>query len=109
MNNRERVQAILHYRDYDRMPVVSFGLWRETPLEWAKQGCISRERAEEFYRDGNGSPASVSLLKELGFDFDWGTCVSCDAGLFPAFEKDHFWRLFPLFQTDFHGLRRFCV
>lgn len=30
MNNRERINAILHYQPYDVMPVVSFGYWDQT-------------------------------------------------------------------------------
>ena len=30
MNFRENVDAILHYRPYERMPVVAFGYWEET-------------------------------------------------------------------------------
>ena len=33
MNNRERVRAILHYEDYDRLPVVHFGYWDKTLLK----------------------------------------------------------------------------
>lgn len=42
MTNRERVQAILNYRDYDRLPLVHFGYWKETLSKWA--GCLGEVR-----------------------------------------------------------------
>ena len=45
MNNRQRVRAILHYEDYDRMPVVHFGYWNETLDKWAAEGHITPEQA----------------------------------------------------------------
>ena len=34
MNNRERFRAIMHYENYDRMPVVQFGYWYESLDKW---------------------------------------------------------------------------
>ena len=34
MNNRENTMAVLTYRDYTRIPVVSFGYWAETVMKW---------------------------------------------------------------------------
>ena len=45
MTHRERVKAILHYQDYDKMPVVHFGYWTETLQKWADEGHISQELA----------------------------------------------------------------
>jgi len=38
MNNRGRTLAILNYQDYDRLPLVHFGFWRETLQKWAGEG-----------------------------------------------------------------------
>ena len=54
MNNRERMQAIMHYRDYDRMPVVSFGYWHETLTKWRVEGHVAPEEEKgyaEFVRE----------------------------------------------------------
>ena len=38
MNHRERVRAVLHYENYDRMPLVAFGYWQQTLEKWEKEG-----------------------------------------------------------------------
>lgn len=86
MNNRQRVDAILHGRSYDRMPVVSFGYWDETLDKWARQGYITREEADGYRRCGDGSEADQSVMNRLGFDFNWNSCIGGNTGLFPAFE-----------------------
>lgn len=48
MTNRERVKSILHYEDYDKMPLVHFGFWTETLQLWASQGYIRKEIAENW-------------------------------------------------------------
>jgi len=83
MTNRERVYAILHYQDYDRMPVVHFGYWRETLQKWADEGYITKEQAENW-SDGNSVDAEIA--EKLGFDFNWYTCFSPNTGLAPPFE-----------------------
>ena len=35
MNHRERVRAVMHYENYDRLPCVAFGYWTETLDKWA--------------------------------------------------------------------------
>ena len=88
MNNRERVNAILHYQDYDRVPVVSFGYWSETLDKWAAEGHISREDAEGYRRFGDGGEADRRVMDKLGFDFNWNNCVSGRTSLYPAFEEE---------------------
>ena len=83
MNNRERVRAILHYEDYDRMPVVHFGYWTETLEKWAAEGHIT---AEEALRWGDGNPTDAVIAEKLGFDFNWSTCYSPRTRLKPDFE-----------------------
>lgn len=38
MNQRERFNAVLHYRPVDRCPMVDFGFWDETLVLWRAQG-----------------------------------------------------------------------
>ena len=84
MNNRERVHAIMNYKNYDRMPVVHFGLWNETLEKWIQEGHISTEEAEG--RSGGNPPPAT--MERLGFDFGWGCSgFGCNTGLNPAFER----------------------
>ena len=62
MNNRQRVNAILHYQPYDRMPVVAFGYWEETVDKWAEDGYITRDEAMGYRRYGDSSPADRSIM-----------------------------------------------
>jgi len=87
MTNRENVNAILHYENYDRLPVVSFGYWPETLQKWAQEGHISKEQSDEYARGGDNSKADMEIMKKLGFDFNWNSCFGAAADLFPHFEK----------------------
>ena len=49
MTNRERVDAIMHYQPYDRMPVVAFGYWGETLRKWQAEGHVSEEEAAHYW------------------------------------------------------------
>ncbi len=85
MNDRERVLAILNYEDYDRMPVVHFGLWNETLVKWYDEGHISKAEAEG-YSGGNPPPA---VMSRLGFDFGWpGRVFGPNYGFIPGFERE---------------------
>ena len=86
MNNRQRVDAILHGRAYDRMPVVSFGYWAETLEKWAYQGYIDQADAEGYHQYGDGSESDRRIMDLHGFDFNWNSCAGGQTGLFPAFE-----------------------
>ncbi len=85
MNNRERVRAILHYEDYDRMPIVHFGYWRETLDKWALEGHITQAQAAAW---GDGNPTDADIARKLGFDLNWSTCYSPDTRLRPAFKRE---------------------
>ena len=87
MTFRENVLAILHYETFEHFPVVSFGYWEETLDKWAQEGHITREEAEGYRREGDNSPADKSVMKRLGFDFNWNSCLSAKNQMFPAFEK----------------------
>ncbi len=86
MNHRERVKAILRYEKYDRMPVVAFGYWVETLDKWAAEGHISKEQAEGYRRHGDNSEADRSIMAQLGFDFNWNSCVGGQNWMKPVFE-----------------------
>ncbi|MBN1978971.1 MAG: hypothetical protein JW918_16345 [Anaerolineae bacterium] len=77
MNDRERTWAILHYENYDRLPLVHFGFWDETPYHWAAQGHITQEEAGDW----------DVVAAKLGFDFEWSPRFGANLGLFPPFEE----------------------
>lgn len=85
VNNRERMQAIMHYRDYDRMPVVSFGYWHETLTKWRVEGHVAPEE-EKGYADNNVYDRAI--MARLGFDFNWGGGVGGSSYLFPMFQTE---------------------
>ncbi|MCM8816292.1 MAG: hypothetical protein NC913_02120 [Candidatus Omnitrophica bacterium] len=84
MTNRQRVQRILHYQEYDRMPLVHFGFWSETLNLWAEKGYISKELAENW---SDGNQADFEISKIIGFDFNWYNVFKPKLGLWPAFES----------------------
>lgn len=86
MTFRENVMAILNYEKYDRMPIVSFGYWPETLDKWAEEGHITKEEAEGYAKFGDNSDADKSVMKRLGFDFNWNSCIGSVVGLNPPFE-----------------------
>ena len=60
MTNRENALAILHYENYQRMPIVAFGFWAETVHKWADEGYITREEADHYCTHGdNGVTAAL--------------------------------------------------
>lgn len=86
MTNRENILAILRYQPYEKMPVVSFGYWPETLQKWADEGHITQAEADGYARFGDNSEADRSVMKKLGFDFNWNSCVGGDVLLRPSFE-----------------------
>jgi len=84
MINRERVLAILHYRDYDRLPIVHFGFWRETLAKWHHEGHIT---FEEWQTWEDGNPTDQTISAKLGFDCNWGTTYDPHIRLFPEFPE----------------------
>lgn len=87
MTFRENINAILHYEKFDRMPIVSFGYWDETLQKWAKEGHITQEEADGYAKYGDNSEADRSIMKRLGFDFNWNSCFEMTTGLSPCFEE----------------------
>jgi len=84
MTNRERALAVLRYQNYDRLPIVHFGYWRETLQKWADEGHISEALVNAH---GDGKPADYELNAMLGWDFNWQCMFSPNAGLVPGFER----------------------
>ena len=84
MNNRERTLAILNYENYDRLPLVHFGFWRETLHKWAIEGHITAGEARDW-KDGNA--VDVVISRKLGFDFGWSNCFSPITRLLPPIEE----------------------
>ncbi len=84
ISNRDRALAILRFQNYDRLPIVHFGFWDETPLKWAEQGHISRDQAQAFK---NGNQVCAEICTELGFDFGWGDNLGPANWLRPSFER----------------------
>ena len=93
MNSRQRLHAVLHYENYDQMPVVHFGYWTELLNKWVAEGHLEPEEIASL-DDGNAMDKLVA--KKLGFDFNYYTTyqdLSGFSSLFPAFEpkrlRDH--------------------
>lgn len=88
MTFRENIHAILHYGNYERMPLVSFGYWNETVDKWASQGHITREEADSYNRTGDNGWGDRQIMKKLGFDFNWNSCAGSNVLLDPPFAEE---------------------
>ena len=52
LNDRERFQAIMHYRPFDRCIIQDFSCWDETITAWHHHGPpkdVDRSNSEEFF------------------------------------------------------------
>lgn len=79
MNNRERLNAIMHYKQPDRMPAVHFGYTSELLQVWVEQGHLSKEILH--------APNAEELISQkLGFDFGWNQTSFYNYFLYPYFE-----------------------
>ncbi|MDR0555105.1 MAG: hypothetical protein LBG76_09970 [Treponema sp.] len=83
MTNRERLNAIFHYQDYDRMPVVHFGWWGELLEKWRAEGHLTQEEISGVW-DGGEKDAAIG--RKLGFDFNYYTTFHAAGSLSPGFE-----------------------
>ena len=83
MNNRERVKAILHYENYDKMPIVHFGYWNELLEKWYNEGHLTEQEAHTY---GDGNETDKKIADKLGFDFCWTCNIGAHNGLLPGFE-----------------------
>lgn len=82
MNSKQRVQAILRYQNYDRLPVVHFGFWRETLEKWAEEGFIDKRDA------GPEGDWAGKIALNLGFEFEWDTNYHLNINLYPPFQEE---------------------
>ena len=94
--NRERLDAILHYRPYDRMPIMHFGFWEETFEKWAAEGHLSDEEMRPIRNRADnsldGAECETKIARKLGFEDNffvhagqkgnWG-----NVPLYPPFEQ----------------------
>lgn len=87
MTLRENIMAILHYQPYKTMPVVSFGYWEETLERWRDEGHVTSDEVEGYRAQGDNSEADRSVMRKLGFDFNWNSVYQPKVDLFPAFEE----------------------
>ena len=83
MGLREDTLAILHYENYEKMPIVHFGYWSELIAKWHEEGHITDEEAINVQ---DNTPNEEIISKRLGFDFNWNTLFSGNYGLLPSFE-----------------------
>lgn len=84
MTNRERILAVLNYKNYDRLPLLHFGFWRETLAKWADEGHITCEESKNW---ADGNTVDDILSRKLGFDCTWACCFSPDYCIRPRFER----------------------
>ncbi|MBR5751732.1 MAG: hypothetical protein IKX84_05005 [Clostridia bacterium] len=85
MNDRERMRAIMHYENYDHMPLVCFGYWNETLDKWAQEGHLTREEAEGW---ADGNDRDYAIMRKLGFDFNWNCGIIPDSFISPSFTPE---------------------
>lgn len=84
MTLRENTMAVLRYENYEKMPLVHFGFWRETLAKWADEGHISREEAKGW---ADGNPHDFSIGSKLGFDYGWNRLMFSKTRIEPPFER----------------------
>ena len=77
MNNRELFKAIMHYEDFDRMPVCHWAVWPETYERWKNEGL-----QEVPGQDYNITVSESLEASAINND------VYVEIGLFPPFEEE---------------------
>ncbi|MDR3644554.1 MAG: hypothetical protein P4M02_05720 [Clostridia bacterium] len=83
MTNRERIRAILHYEDYDAIPLVHLGFWNETLTKWREQGHVTAEEEEGW---AGGNEYDFQIAGRLGLDYNWLDDFQPETDLFPKFD-----------------------
>lgn len=91
MNLRENFNAILHYQNYDRLPVLHFGFGPQLLDRWQREGHITAEEHAGLY---DGSEAESRVAARLGFDYNYFSMVWHRSGMSP---------LDPPFETKLVG------
>jgi len=59
---RELFQAIMHYGDFDRMPVLHWTGWDETNERWQREAGIAPDKQHEYF---NAKPMSTGVWPNL--------------------------------------------
>ena len=72
MTNRELFRRIMHYEEFDRLPVWHWDVWPETLAEWIAQGHV---------------PPGADLFELLHADRIW-SLAPVNMGLLPQFEEE---------------------
>lgn len=71
MTHRERFRAVMHYQEFDRLPIWHWTEWPEVAAEWAEQGLPPDQDRRAFF----------------GAD-PWPAGVPVHLDLYPAFEEE---------------------
>ncbi len=71
METRELFNAIMHYGEFDRMPVIHWKTWKETHARWVEEGLPEGKPEHEFL---GAAPMSAG--------------VGVNVGLLPGFEEE---------------------
>jgi hypothetical protein len=69
---RELFNTIMHYGEFDRVPVIHWGCWTETRERWLQEGLPADIDEHEYF--------DASIIASYQ--------VCCDTGLFPAIENE---------------------
>jgi uroporphyrinogen decarboxylase len=93
--DREALNAILHYKDFDHVPVMHFGFWVETLEKWVTEGHLTRDEVDDLIIKGNmadGNEYESAIAHKLGFDDNALVYTGqrgnwYDMPLYPAFEE----------------------
>jgi uroporphyrinogen decarboxylase len=73
LTTRELWQRIMHYGEFDRMPVIHWAGWPETVARWEREGLPPKANQHQFF---NAVP-------------NW-SCVWFNLDVFPAFDEEVF-------------------
>jgi uroporphyrinogen decarboxylase len=85
MNPRELFQSIMHYGEFDRLPVVHLGEWKETRERWRAEGLpADREPLEAL----GAAPPWVSPLEGDGWLGVGAPGDLLQIGIFPPFAEE---------------------
>ena len=102
MTHRERFHKLMHFEPYDRIPIVHFGFWNETVINWMNEGHISKEECKPYATDQfvfDGSSEETCIARKLGFDYNYFNVAWTNFSLFPAFEKK-------ILETTYDGFEK---
>ena len=93
--DREALKAILHYENFDHVPVLHFGFWVETLIKWVAEGHLTKEEVDDYVVKGHradGTRYESVIAQKLGFDDTFFVYTGqrgnwYDVPLYPTFEE----------------------